>query len=109
MVRTIREKQGEEIENKSKDEIILYFQEKANSLHEKIKVPKKKLESPDNPPACAGFRKHRLELPMMPTGISICCLDAQPRITQPVAEIKRGREIRKEGTDSSPSRFSRLG
>ena len=41
MVRKIREKQAQEIENKSQDEIIAYFRKKAEKLHERMERTQK--------------------------------------------------------------------
>ena len=45
MVRKIREKQAKELENKSRDEIITYFRNKAKKLHERMKKTHKSVRS----------------------------------------------------------------
>ena len=41
MVRKIREKQAKEIENKSREEIITYFRNKAKKVHERMERTQK--------------------------------------------------------------------
>jgi len=45
MVRKIREKQAEELENKSRDEIIAYFRNKAKKLHKRMNKTQKAVQS----------------------------------------------------------------